>query len=175
LDSTTIDLCISLFPWATFRQHKGAVKLHTLLDLHGNIPTFVSITDGTVHDVSILDEIMPEAGAFYLVDRGHVDFKRLYVFTLSAAFFVVHTKSNVLLHRLIDGQVFPLGGVFAAARHHVIFYTAEEPRIKMATHRNVSGQMLCCRYSHSGSAISFCSGPNAFREPPQMLPASCRS
>jgi len=99
LDSTTIDLCLSLFPWAKFRKHKAAVKMHTLLDLHGNIPTFISITDGKVHDVNILDEILPEAGAFYVMDRGYVDFERLYVFTLSAAFFVVRTKSNVLLQR----------------------------------------------------------------------------
>ena len=83
LDSTTIDLCLSLFPWAKFRRHKGAVKMHTLLDLHGNIPTFISITSGKVHDVKILDEIVPEAGAFYVMDRGYVDFERLYVFTLS--------------------------------------------------------------------------------------------
>jgi hypothetical protein len=99
LDSTTIDLCLSLFPWAKFRQHKGAVKMHTLLDLHGNIPTFIRITDGKVHDVNILDEILPEAGAFYVMDRGYIDFERLYVFTLASAFFVVRTKQNVLLQR----------------------------------------------------------------------------
>ena len=77
LDSTTIDLCLSLFPWAKFRRTKAAVKMHTLLDLHGNIPTFISITDGTVHDVNILDEILPEAGAFYVMDRAYVDFGRL--------------------------------------------------------------------------------------------------
>ena len=99
LDSTTIDLCLSLFPWAAFRKHKAAVKMHTLLDLHGNIPTFIRITDGKVHDVNILDEIMPEAGAFYVMDRGYIDFERLYRFTLSSAFFVVRTKSNVLLQR----------------------------------------------------------------------------
>jgi len=99
LDSTTIDLCLSLFPWAKFRQHKGAVKMHTLLDLHGNIPTFIRITDGKVHDVNILDEILPEAGAFYVMDRGYIDFERLYVFTLASAFFVVRTKENVVLQR----------------------------------------------------------------------------
>jgi Domain of unknown function (DUF4372)/Transposase DDE domain len=99
LDSTTIDLCLALFPWARFRQHKGAVKMHTLLDLHGNIPTFISITDGKVHDVNILDEILPEAGAFYVMDRGYIDFARLYEFTLSSAFFVVRTKENVVLQR----------------------------------------------------------------------------
>ena len=77
LDSTTIDLCLPLFPWARFRKHKAAVKMHTLLNLHGNIATFISITDGKVHDVNILDEIMPEAGAFYVMDRGYVDFIRL--------------------------------------------------------------------------------------------------
>ena len=97
LDSTTIDLCLSLFPWAKFRQRKAAVKMHTLLDLHGNIPTFIRVTSGAVHDVNILDEIMPEAGAFYVMDRAYIDFQRLFVFTLSSAFFVVRTKSNVLL------------------------------------------------------------------------------
>ena len=111
LDSTTIDLCLSLFPWAKFRQHKGAVKMHTLLDLHGNIPTFISITDGKVHDVNILDDILPEAGAFYVMDRGYVDFERLYVFTLSAAFFVVRTKSNVLLQRRYSHPVDKTTGV----------------------------------------------------------------
>ena len=99
LDSTTIDLCLSLFPWAKFRRHKAAIKMHTLLDLHGNIPTFIRITSGNVHDVNLLDEILPEAGAFYVMDRGYIDFQRLFVFTLSSAFFVVRTKSNVLLQR----------------------------------------------------------------------------
>ena len=100
LDSTTIDLCLSLFPWAKFRKHKAAIKLHTLLDLHGNIPTFIRITDGKVHDVNILDEILLEAGAFYVMDRGYIDFARLYEFTLSSAFFVVRTKQTVRLqHR----------------------------------------------------------------------------
>jgi hypothetical protein len=111
LDSTTIDLCLSLFPWAKFRKHKAAIKMHTLLDLHGNIPTFISITDGKVHDVNILDEIMPEAGAFYVMDRGYVDFERLYVFTLSAAFFVVRTKSNVILQRQYSHPVDRTTGV----------------------------------------------------------------
>ena len=79
LDSTTIDLCLSLFPGARFRKHKAAVKMHTLLDRHGNIPTFIRITAGQVHDVNILDEFLPEAGAFYVMDRGYVDFRRLFV------------------------------------------------------------------------------------------------
>jgi len=87
LDSTTIDLCLSLFPWARFRKHKAAVKMHTLLDLHGSIPTFIRITDGKVHDVNILDELTLEAGAFYVMDRGYIDFERLYRFKLELAFF----------------------------------------------------------------------------------------
>jgi IS4 transposase len=121
LDSTTIDLCLSLFPWARFRKNKGAVKMHTLLDLHGNIPTFISITNGKVHDVNILDEILPEAGAFYVMDRGYVDFKRLYVFTLSAAFFVVRTKSNVLLQRRYSHPVDKSTGVRS---DHTVILTA---------------------------------------------------
>ena len=105
LDSTTIDLCLSLFPWAKFREHKAAVKIHTLLDLHGNIPTFIRITDGKVHDVNILDEIMPEPGAFYVMDRGYIDFQRLFVITLSSAFFVIRTKSNVLIQRRYSNAV----------------------------------------------------------------------
>ena len=121
LDSTTIDLCLSLFPWAKFRKHKAAVKMHTLLDLHGNIPTFISITSGKVHDVNILDEILPEAGAFYVMDRGYVDFERLYVFTLSAAFFVVRTKSNVLLQRRYSHPVDKSTGVRS---DHTVILTA---------------------------------------------------
>jgi hypothetical protein len=111
LDSTTIDLCLSLFPWARFRKGKAAVKMHTLLDLHGNIPTFISITDGKVHDVNILDEILPEAGAFYVMDRGYVDFERLFVFTLSLAFFVTRSKSNVKLQRRYSHPVDKTTGV----------------------------------------------------------------
>ena len=111
LDSTTIDLCLSLFPWAKFRQRKAAVKMHTLLDLHGNIPTFIRVTSGDVHDVNILDEIMPEAGAFYVMDRAYIDFQRLFVFTLSSAFFVVRTKSNVLIQRRYSHPVDKTTGV----------------------------------------------------------------
>jgi hypothetical protein len=111
LDSTTIDLCLSLFPWAKFRRRKAAVKMHTLLDLHGNIPTFIRVTSGNVHDVNLLDEILPEAGAFYVMDRAYIDFQRLFVFTLSSAFFVVRTKSNVLLQRRYSHPVDKSTGV----------------------------------------------------------------
>src|SRR6202167_4120382 len=111
LDSNTIDLCLSLFPWAKFRRHKAAVKMHTLLDLHGNIPTFIRVTSGDVHDVNLLDAILPEAGAFYVMDRGYIDFQRLFVFTLSSAFFVVRTKSNVLIQRRYSHPVDKTTGV----------------------------------------------------------------
>jgi len=111
LDSTTIDLCLALFPWARFRRRKAAVKMHTLLDLRGNIPAFVHITDGKVHDVNVLDQIVPEAGAFYVMDRGYIDFERLFVLTLSSAFFVVRTKSNVLLQRRYSHPVDKSTGV----------------------------------------------------------------
>jgi hypothetical protein len=126
LDSTTIDLCLSLFPWARFRQHKAAVKMHTLLDLRGNIPTFIGITDGKVSDVTMLDEIVPEAGAFYVMDRGYVDFGRLYVFTMSAAFFVTRTKKNVLLRRRYSHEVDKNTGVVS---DHTVVLTAV-PSIK---------------------------------------------
>ena len=111
LDSTTIDLCLTLFPWARFRRRAAAVKMHTLLDLRGNIPAFVHITDGKVHDVNVLDQIVPEAGAFYVMDRGYIDFERLFVLTLSAAFFVVRTKSNVKLQRRYSHPVDKSTGV----------------------------------------------------------------
>lgn len=98
-DSTTIDLCLSLFPWGQFRRRKSAVKLHTLLDLRGSIPTNVYVTGGQVHDVNLLDELLLEAGAFYLLDRGYVDFARLYVFTQACAFFITRAKKNTQVYR----------------------------------------------------------------------------
>ena len=136
LDSTTIDLCLSLFPWAKFRKHKAALKMHTLLDLHGNIPTFISITDGKVHDVNILDEILPEAGAFYVMDRGYVDFARLYIFTLSAAFFVVRTKSNVLLQRRYSHAVDKSTGV--RSDHTVILTAIDSAKVYPEALRRVT-------------------------------------
>ena len=95
LDSTTIDLCLALFPWAKFRQAKGAVKLHTLLDLRGSIPSFIHITEGKLHDVNILDRIAFEAGSFYVMDRGYIDFARIHTLHQAQAFFVVRAKSNL--------------------------------------------------------------------------------
>jgi hypothetical protein len=100
LDSTTIDLCLNLFPWARFRRTKAAIKLHTLLDLRGSIPSFLSISDGKRADVRILDELVVEPGSFYVMDRGYVDFERLYAFVLALAFFVTRTKSRIQFNRL---------------------------------------------------------------------------
>lgn len=105
LDSTTIDLCLSLFPWATFRKRKGAVKLHTLLDVRGNIPTVVIITPGSVHDVNILDELLFEPGAIYVMDRGYIDFARLHRIEQSSAFFVTRAKRNFQFQRLYSRSV----------------------------------------------------------------------
>jgi hypothetical protein len=105
LDSTTIDLCLSLFPWASFRKHKAAVKMHTLMDLRGNIPSFIEITDGTLHDVNILDILVPEPGSFYIMDRAYLDFERLYVLTLFLSFFVTRAKKNTRFRRIYSHPV----------------------------------------------------------------------
>ena len=111
LDSTTIDLCLALFPWAKFRKRKGAIKLHTLLDLHGNIPSVVIITTGKVHDVNILDQLMIELGAIYIMDRGYLDFSRLYKIHQASAFFVTRTKINFSRIRLYSQPVDKSTGV----------------------------------------------------------------
>lgn len=105
LDSTTIDLCLSVFPWAHFRTTKAAVKMHTLLDLRGNIPNFIHVSDGKLHDVHALDLLLPEAGAIYVMDRGYVDFDRLYGLHRAGAFFVTRAKSNLTSHRVYSAPV----------------------------------------------------------------------
>jgi hypothetical protein len=105
LDATTIDLCLSVFPWAVFRSTKAAIKLHTLLDLRGNIPTFIHISDGKVHEVNILDQLLPEPGAFYIMDRGFIDFERLYRFHEAGSFFVTRGKSNLKVQRRYSDPV----------------------------------------------------------------------
>ena len=111
LDSTTIDLCLNLFPWARFRRTKAAIKLHTLLDVRGSIPTFIAISQGKQADVRILDELVLEPGSFYVMDRGYLDFRRLYGFVLAAAFFVTRAKTNLQLNRLESRPVDPATGV----------------------------------------------------------------
>ena len=128
LDATTIDLCLSMFPWAPFRSTKAAVKLHTLLDLRGSIPTFIHISDGKLHDVNVLDLIIIEAGAFYIMDRGYLDFKRLYALDQAGGFFVTRAKRNLDARRLysapvdrsiglISDQTIALNGHYAAKRY----------------------------------------------------------
>lgn len=111
LDSSTINLCLSVFPWALFRSTKSAVKLHTLLDLRGNIPSFIHISDGKLHDVNILDILQPEAGAFYIVDRGYIDFERLFSLHTAGAFFVIRAKSNTQYRRRYSHHVDKTNGV----------------------------------------------------------------
>jgi len=143
LDSTTIDLCLSMFEWALFRQTKAAVKLHTLLDLRGSIPTFIHISDGKLHDVNVLDLIEPELGAFYVMDRGYVDFKRLYKFVLTGSFFVTRAKSNFKYRKIkanpvdrgtgvLSDQVVELVGFYS--RQH---YPAQLRRIRCKTCRTL--------------------------------------
>lgn len=139
LDSTTIDLCLSLFPWARFRSSKAAIKLHTLLDLRGPIPTMIAISEGKQADVRILDEFIPEPGAFYVMDRGYLDFERLYRFVLALAFFVTRTKAGILLNRLESRPVDRTTGVRS---DHVVWLTnaksvAHYPdRLRRVTYRD---------------------------------------
>ena len=111
LDSTTIDLCLSVFPWAHFRSTKAAVKMHTQLDLHGNIPSFIHISNGKLHDVNVLDMLVPEAGAIYVMDRAYVDFARLHVLHQAGAFFVTRAKSNLDAHRVYSASVDKSAGI----------------------------------------------------------------
>jgi hypothetical protein len=111
LDSTTIDLCLSLFPWAKLRKHKAAVKVHTLMDLRGSIPSFIRITGGKVHDVNILDELVLEPGAIYIMDRGYLDFARLYMFTQNLSTFITRAKSNLDYRRLCYRKVDKITGL----------------------------------------------------------------
>ena len=111
LDATTIDLCLSVFPWAHFRTTKAAVKMHTLLDLRANIPSFIHISDGKLHDVHALDMLIPEAGAFYVMDRAYVDFARLNALHQAGAFFVTRAKSNMHAHRIYSAQTEQPAGI----------------------------------------------------------------
>ena len=122
LDSTTIDLCLSVFPWARFRARKAAIKLHTLLDLRGPIPTFIEVSDGTLHDVNVLYILVPEPASFYVMDRGYVDFERLHVFHRSGAFFVTRTKRGVLFRRRYSHPVDTATGV--RSDHTVVLTSA---------------------------------------------------
>jgi len=126
-DSTTIDLCLSLFPWAKFRKHKGGIKLHTLLDVQTSIPTFIYMTPAMVHDVNILDILIPEAGAFYVMDRGYLDFARLYSLHLNNSFFVTRAKSNFKFNRIYSHNVNRTTGVICDQTINLSgFYTSKD-------------------------------------------------
>jgi hypothetical protein len=127
LDSSTIDLCLSVFPWAHFRRTKAAIKLHTLLDLRGNIPTFIHITDGKPHDVNVLDILIPEAGSIYVMDRGYTDFARLYTMHQSTSFFVIRAKTNLKYQRIYSHQVDKTKGLRCDQTVRLTgFYTAKD-------------------------------------------------
>ena len=125
LDSTTIDLCLSVFPWARFRARKAAIKMHTLLDLRGPIPTFIEVSDGKLHDVNILDAIVPEPGSFYVMDRAYVDFKRLHGFQESGAFFVTRTKKGIQFRRRYSRDIDASSGLRS---DHTVVLAADASR-----------------------------------------------
>jgi hypothetical protein len=141
LDSTTIDLCLALFPWARFRKHKGAVKLHTLLDLRGNIPAFIHISDGKLHDVNILDRIAYEAGSFYVMDRGYIDFARLHALNLAQAFFVTRAKTNLRCRRIYSRPVDKTTGPTLRPNHQADWGTGQ-PRLSNPV---AEGKVLRCQ------------------------------
>jgi len=148
MDSTTIDLCLSLFPWARFRSTKAAIKLHTLLDLRGPIPTMIAISDGKQVDVRVLDELLPEPGAFYVMDRGYVDFQRLFGFELAGAFFVTRTKAGVQLNRLESRLVDPSTGVRSG---HVVWLSTRQS----AAHYPDRLRRVSYKDPESGKALVF--------------------
>lgn len=161
LDTTTIDLCLSVFPWAPFRQTKAAVKLHTLLDLRGNIPTFLHITDGKFHEVNVLDLLVPEAGAFYLMDRGFIDYKRLARLNAVGAFFVTRAKSNFQFQRTASRVVDKATGLRCDQTVHLTGvysqddYTATMRRIRFKDPE--TGKRLVFLTNHFGlPALTVC-------------------
>jgi hypothetical protein len=164
LDATTIDLCLSMFPWAPFRSTKAAVKLHTLLDLRGSIPTFIHISDGKLHDVNVLDLMIIEAGAFYIMDRGYLDFERLYALDQAKGFFVTRAKRNLDARRLysakvdrstglISDQTIMLNGYYAAKRYpdHIRRIRYHDPEtgkvlVFLTNHFTLPALTICALY-----------------------------
>ena len=145
LDASTIDLCLSVFPWTLFRSTKSAIKLHTLLDLRGNIPTFIHISDGKLHDVNVLDILVPEAGAFYIMDRGYVDFTRLFALHNAGAFFIIRAKSNTKYRRQYSHNINPNSGVKC---DKTIVLTGIRSRVGYP-HPPSASQVLRCSYRQS--------------------------
>jgi hypothetical protein len=148
LDSTTIDLCLSLFPWARFRSTKAAVKLHTLLDVRGPIPSMIAISEGKQADVRVLDELVPEPGAFYVMDRAYVDFRRLYRFVLAGAFFVTRTKVGVQLNRLESHAV---DRTTSLRSDHIVWFR----NLKSATHYPDRLRRVAYRDPEDGKILVF--------------------
>ena len=160
LDATTIDLCLSLFPWASFRQTKAAVKLHTLLDLRGGIPSFIHISDGKLHDVNVLDLLLPEAGAFYVMDRGYLDFERLYTLHRAGSFFVTRAKSNFKFKRIYSQPVDKTTGLICDQIIELtVFYSrqAYPERLRRVRYRDPEGRRLVFLTNHMTlPAITIC-------------------
>jgi hypothetical protein len=160
LDSTTIDLCLSLFPWAPFRETKAAVKLHTLLDLRGAIPTFIHISDGKLHDVNVLDLLVPEPGAFYVMDRGYLDFDRLYTLHRAGSFFVTRAKSNFKFKRLYSLPVDRSTGLLCdQVVELTVFYSRQgyPQRLRRIGYRDPEGRRLVFLTNHlSLPALTVC-------------------
>jgi len=145
LDSTTIDLCLSLFPWAGFRKTKAAVKLHTLLDVRGGIPSFIHVSDGRFHDVNVLDLLIPEPGSFYLMDRAYLDFDRLYILHQTGSFFVTRAKSNTQLRRLYSRPIDRATGVICDQIVELtVFYSKKDypERLRRIRYRDDEGHKL---------------------------------
>ena len=145
LDSTTIDLCLALFPWASFRKAKAAIKLHTLLDLRGAIPTFIHISDGKLHDVNVLDLLIPEAGAFYVMDRGYLDFERLHALHQAGSFFVTRAKSNFKFRRIVSQPVDRGTGLICDQRVELIVLQSRHAypeRLRRIRYRDEEGRTL---------------------------------
>ena len=173
LDSTTIDLCLSMFPWALFRSTKAAVKMHTLLDLRGAIPTFIHISDGKLGDVKVLDLLVPEPGAYYVVDRGYLDFERLFTLHQSGSFFVTRAKKNMDAHRvysttvgkttgLICDQTIALDGFYPKQHYpeHLRRIRFKDPdtgktRVFLTNQFNVPALIICALYKHRWSVELF--------------------
>ena len=151
LDSTTIDLCLSLFGWARFQQTKAAVKLHTLLDLRGAIPSFIHISDGKLHDVNVLDLLLPEAGAFYVMDRGYLDFDRLYVLHQAGSFFVIRAKSNMKFNRIHSRPVDKTTGLICDQTIELALPYSQQrypERLRRIRYRDPEGRRLVFLTNH---------------------------
>lgn len=151
LDATTIDLCLSLFPWAKFRTAKAAVKLHTLLDLRGAIPSFIHISDGKLHDVNVLDVLIAEPGAFYVMDRGYLDFERLYRLHLAASFFVTRAKSNFKFKRVYSRPVDRRTGLLCDQEVQLLVFYSQQAypeRLRRIRYRDTEGRRLVFLTNH---------------------------